>query len=155
MFCRLLEMNIDKRNHKRLKTRDLTIKYKLEGQNVVYKADVINISSGGICFLRSAYLEIGDVLHIKFPFKSKKILLTAKVIRMDGREAGIKFLDSDDQIEKFINVFNAEYPQLRKEDFRKKEDYYKRGLKPYGDEEEEETGEFDEWQKTDSADKIE
>lgn len=135
-------MNIDKRDHKRLKTRDLTVKYKLDGKTAVNKAEVINISSGGICFLRSAYLEVGDIIHLKFPFKSKKILLNAKVIRMDGREAGIKFLDTDEQIENFIKVFNLEYPQLKREDFRKKEDYYKRGLNP-NEEEEEETG--DEW----------
>ena len=120
------------------------MKYKLDGQTTVYKAEVINISSGGICFLRTAYLEIGDVIHLKFPFKSKKILLNAKVIRMDGREAGIKFLDTDEQIEKFVKVFNLEYPQLKREDFRNKEDYYKRGLNPNEEEEEaEEAG--DDW----------
>ncbi|MCU0820910.1 MAG: PilZ domain-containing protein [Spirochaetes bacterium] len=145
-------MNIDKRNHKRLKTRDLTIIYKVEGQDVVYKADVINISSGGICFLRSAYLEVGDVMHIKFPFKSRKVILTAKVIRMDGREAGIKFLDTDDHIERFIKVFNEEYPHLKREDFRKKEDYYKKSLKPYEEEEEDEADEFDDRMEIDKID---
>ena len=141
-------MNIDKRNNKRLKTHDLTVKYRLEGQNIINKADVINISSGGVCFLRSAYLEVGDVLHLKFPFKSKKILLTAKVTRMDGREAGIKFLDSDEEIEKFIKVFNEEYSQLKKEDYRKKDNFFKKGLSPE-EEEEEEVEELDKWQKID------
>jgi hypothetical protein len=137
-------MNIDKRNHKRLRTHELIVKYKIEGQTVVHKADIIDISAGGICFLRSAYLEIGDVLQLKFPFESKKIVLTAKVIRVDGREAGVKFLDSDDQVEKFIKIFNLEYPKLKKEDYRNKEDFYKKGLNP-SEEEDDKAEAIEDW----------
>lgn len=144
-------MNIDKRNHKRLKTHDLLIRYKLEGQPTVYKGELINVSAGGVCFLRSAYLQIGDVIHIKFPFKSKKMFLAARVIRVDGREAGIKFLDPDDKVEKFITVFNQEYPQLKKDDFKKKEEYYKKGMNPYGEDEEDEK--FDDWPVTGGEEK--
>lgn len=136
-------MNLDKRNHKRLKTQDLIVKYKVEGETTVYKAELINISAGGVCFLRSAYLELGNIIHLKFPFKSRKILLTAKVIRVDGREVGIKFLNPDEQIDKFIKTFNEEYPQLKKQErYRKKEDYYKEGLNPYDEEDEDGIDDF-------------
>ncbi len=105
----------EKRNHNRLKTDDLTVEYKIEGEDTVYKAEVINLSVGGICLLRSAFLDKEDVIHIKFPFESKKIVLIAKVIRVDGREVGIKFLNSDSQIERFIQTFNEEYPLLKKD----------------------------------------
>ena len=86
----------------------------MDGESTVYKADVINISAGGVCLLRSAVLEKGDIIHLRFPFKTKKILLSARVIRVDGKEVGIKFLNTDDQIEKFIAIFNVEYPHLKK-----------------------------------------
>jgi hypothetical protein len=99
----------DKRYFIRLKTNTFSIEYKIADTNGVFSARVINISAGGICFLRESILEKGDILQIKFPFKSKKIILTAEVIRIEGREVAVKFLDDERQIEKFVENFNLEF----------------------------------------------
>ncbi len=91
---------------------------------------MVNISASGICILRNAFLEKGDEINIRFPFKSKNILLTAKIIRVEGKEVGIKFLDDDEIIENFIIVFNKEYPQLGKED---KDKVFSENVDPYAE----------------------
>jgi len=101
-----------------MNTENLTVKFKIKGEKTVYTAEVINISAGGICLLRSTILDSGDIIHIRFPFESKKLLLTAKVCRIEGREVGIEFIDDDAIIEKFISLFNDEYPQLNKKEDR-------------------------------------
>jgi hypothetical protein len=99
----------DKRYFIRLKTNSFSIDYKIADTTGVFSAKVINLSAGGICFLRASILEKGDILQIKFPFKSKKIILTAEVIRIEGREVAVKFLDDEHQIEKFVENFNLEF----------------------------------------------
>lgn len=106
----------DKRNFKRLKTNSFHIEYKIINGTGVYKADVINVSAGGICFLRASILEKGNILQIKFPFRSKKVILTAEIIRIEGREVAVKFLDEEHQIERFVENFNIEFLGLRSKD---------------------------------------
>jgi hypothetical protein len=103
----------DKRYFVRLKTNTFSVEYKITDTTGVYTARVINISAGGICFLRTSILEKGDILQIKCPFKSKKIILTAEVIRIEGREVAVKFLDDERQIEKFVESFNLEFLGLK------------------------------------------
>ncbi len=99
----------DKRIFIRLKTHNFSIEYKIAETTGVFNAKVINISAGGICFLRTSILEKGDIIQIKFPFKAKKIILTAEVKRIEGREVAVKFLDEEHQIEKFVENFNIEF----------------------------------------------
>ncbi|MCP4763913.1 MAG: PilZ domain-containing protein [archaeon] len=129
---------IEKRNHNRLKVNELIVEYKIEGGSTIYTAELINLSTGGICMLRSAVLDKGDIIHIKFPFESKKTVLIAKVIRVDGREVGIKFLNTEDQLEKFIEIFNKEYSLLKKGNNKFGEKIYPDNLSPYKENEDEE-----------------
>ncbi len=108
--------SIDKREYNRVKPLNLHIEYRYKKSDSVYKVFIINISAGGICFIRNSIIHKGDILQIKFPFKSKKIILDAKVIRVEGREVAIKFLDSEEKIDKFVEVFNEEYPLISKRD---------------------------------------
>jgi hypothetical protein len=108
--------SIDKREHNRVKPLNLNIEYRYKKDDSVYKVPIINISAGGICFIRNSIINKGDLLQIKFPFKSKKIILNAKVIRVEGREVALKFLDSEEKIERFVEVFNEEYPAISKKD---------------------------------------
>ncbi|MFH0977281.1 MAG: PilZ domain-containing protein [Spirochaetota bacterium] len=103
----------DKRFFDRLKTNSFSIDYKIINGGSVYHADVINISAGGMCFLRTSILEKGDMLQIKLPFHSKKIILTGEIIRIEGREVAVKFLDDEHQIEKFVESFNVEFLGVR------------------------------------------
>jgi hypothetical protein len=103
----------DKRYFSRLKTNSFYIEYKIADSDVVYKAEVINISAGGICFLRTSILEKGDIIQLKFLFSAKKIVLTGEVIRIEGREAAIKFIDEDQKIDRFVEYFNAEFGKTR------------------------------------------
>ena len=113
--------SLDKREYNRVRALNLFIEYRYKRGNSVYRVPIINISAGGICFIRNSIIHKGDVLQIKFPFKSKKIILNAKVIRVEGREVAIKFLDSEEKIDKFVEVFNEEYPIISKKDIPFKE----------------------------------
>ncbi len=99
----------DKRYFDRLRTNSFFIEYKIINTTGVYKADVINISAGGMCFLRTSILEKNDILQIKLPFHAKKIILTGEIIRIEGREVAVKFLDEERQIDKFVENFNIEF----------------------------------------------
>jgi hypothetical protein len=99
----------DKRYFDRLKTNSFSVEYKIINTNGVNKADVINISAGGMCFLRTSILEKTDIIQIKFPFHTKKVILTGEIIRIEGREVAVKFLDEERQIDRFVENFNIEF----------------------------------------------
>jgi hypothetical protein len=99
----------DKRYFDRLKINNFSIEYKIINSNSVNKADVINISAGGMCFLRTSILGKGDIIQIKLPFHAKKVILTGEIIRIEGREVAVKFLDEERQIDKFVENFNIEF----------------------------------------------
>ncbi|MBN2039271.1 MAG: PilZ domain-containing protein [Spirochaetes bacterium] len=105
----MMRNNPDKRHYNRLKTNSYQIQYKINDNNTVFNAEVINISAGGICFLRTSIIEKGDILQIKFDFTSKKIVLKGEVSRIEGREVGVRFIDKDYQIERFVEYFNDEF----------------------------------------------
>ncbi len=104
----------DKRTHPRVKTPTLQVEYKIHSNDQVYQVDLIDVSAGGMCFLRNAILNKNDQLVIKFPFKTKKVLLTGQVVRVNGREVGVQFENNESDIEKFIETFNNEYSYLLK-----------------------------------------
>lgn len=104
---------VEKRKSKRLKTDKFTVEYVIKGLDTIYSVEVINISAGGMCFLRNAVIRSGDLLTVKFPFKSRKLLFSAKVLRVDGREVAVQYQESEARIESLIDAFNYEYPLLR------------------------------------------
>jgi hypothetical protein len=110
-----MRKSIDKRNTGRIKMPNIFIEYKVKGSDTPFKVEIVNISSGGLCFLRNSILTKNDVLLIKFPFKNAKVILEAQVLRLDGREVGVKFLNPEDEIGRFVEAFNYEYPSLSRE----------------------------------------
>lgn len=112
---------IDNRHHNRTQTDKFYIDYKIEGSNAVYNARVINVGAGGMCFLRNAIIEKGDIIQIKFPFKTKKVILTGEIVRVDSREVGVKFIDDEMQIERFVYAFNSEFREVKTSGFKRGE----------------------------------
>jgi hypothetical protein len=101
----------DRRNFDRLKTLNFKIEYSPLGSESLFNVEVVNISAGGICFLRDSFIRVGEHLNIMFPFKSRDVVLDGIVLRFDGREVALKFLNSEEELEKFVETFNAEYVQ--------------------------------------------
>ncbi len=91
-----------------MKINRLPVEYIIADGTIVYQAEIINISAGGICFIRTSILEKGDIIKLRFNLQEKKIVLTAKVVRIEGREAAVKFIDDEKQIERFVRYFNME-----------------------------------------------
>ncbi|HON78431.1 MAG TPA: PilZ domain-containing protein [Spirochaetota bacterium] len=105
--------SLDKREHERIRTSRFVIEYMVKGFDAVYKAEVINVSAGGLCYLRDAIVKKGDEIKIKFPFKTKKVVFAGEVVRVVGREVGVQFIEDEERIELFIGVLNKEYPALK------------------------------------------
>ena len=104
---------MEKRNHERVRTEKFTVKYKFSENDYDSIATVLNVSGGGICLLRNAPINKNDIIDILFPFKEKKIILKAQVVRIEGREVGLKFVSSEDDVAVFVNSFNREYRIIR------------------------------------------
>lgn len=100
---------VDKRIDKRVKTKKFLLEYKIGNNDTIYQAYVINLSSGGLCFLRTSVIEKGDILQLKFAFSKKRIVLAGEVIRVDGREVAIKYLSSETELERFVEAYNEEF----------------------------------------------
>jgi hypothetical protein len=107
--------SFENRKFDRVRTEHLIIQYKHENDENVYEVEVINLAAGGICFLRNSVLTKGDTIKILFPFKSKKIVLLTKILRVEGRETAGKFEDNQDKIDSMIKLFNEEYQIIKKE----------------------------------------
>ncbi len=105
----------DKRETQRLKTRNLIMQYRLPGRDTTYTGEVINMSAGGLCFLRQGLIDKGTTIQIRFPAIAKKIILSGTVIRIDGRETSVKFTTDEKEIEQFIAEFNRFYALSKKE----------------------------------------
>ncbi len=118
--------SIEKRRHSRLKTERFSVEYMIKGFDTVYSAEVINISAGGLCFVRDAIVRRGDYLTLKFPFKTRKLIFSGEVLRVDGREVGISFHESEENIERLVEIFNHEYPSYHRAGPSKVEKLYAR-----------------------------
>ncbi len=121
-----MQKSFEKRQFDRLKTEHLLVQYRyLDGENI-FEVEIINIGAGGACFLRNSVITKGDVIEILFPFKSKKVILKTKIVRIEGREVAGKFIEKQDKIDELINLFNEEYKIIKKE--REKEEQEKNSL---------------------------
>ncbi len=110
-----MRKSIDKRNFSRIKTSKLFVDYKMKGDISPTTVELVNVAAGGLCFLRKSVVNKGDTLTIKFPFKTQKVLLSGEILRIDGREVGVRFTSSENEIKNFVDVFNEEYTGLIKE----------------------------------------
>lgn len=110
---------LDKRETERVKLSHFFVQYKMAGATEVdapvFSVEVLNMSIGGICFLRNSVLYKNDEIIILFPFKSRKLTMRAKVIRVEGKEVAAVFTDKDEKIELMAAVFNKEYKVIMDE----------------------------------------
>ncbi|MDA3901372.1 MAG: PilZ domain-containing protein [Spirochaetes bacterium] len=105
----------DKRDSDRLDTEAFYVQYKLTNDENVFSVEVMNVSPGGICFLRDSVLYRKDEIKILFPFKSRKMLLKGEVVRVEGREVAVQFKDKQERIDLFVKIFNEEYREISNE----------------------------------------
>lgn len=119
----MIDRAMERRNFDRLKTTALFVEYKTNESDVVFKVEIINLSAGGVCFLRNSTINQNDVIQIKFPFRSRRIIMTGKVLRIDGKEVAVQFLNPEDEIERFVKIFNKEYPYLKRQLIQKDDNY--------------------------------
>lgn len=106
--------SIDKRDRNRLKTINFHVDYKHIDGTQISTVEVINVGAGGLCFLGNSTLKINDIIIIKPPFKSKNIFLKGEVVRIEGREVAVKFLNTEKEIDTFIEFFEKEYSDIKK-----------------------------------------
>jgi len=66
-----------------------------------------------LLFIRDSVLARNDIIEVLFPFRSKKLILKASIIRLEGREVAAKFTESPTRIEEFVEVFNREYKNIQ------------------------------------------
>lgn len=112
--------SLENRKFERIRVENFKIKYRISDVEMnAPSVSVINVSAGGVCFLRDSVLMKNDKVEVLFPFKSNKIILKAKVIRVEGREVAVKFIENDSKIDDFVDLFNNEYKLIRLENAEK------------------------------------
>lgn len=93
--------------------------FQIEGRQGFYHAQVVNISSDGLCMLPDTVLNPLEEINLFFPFKTGTLMVPAKVVRLDGREIALNFSHDMDAAEEFIQAFNDEYSRRAKSKFLK------------------------------------
>jgi len=101
-------MTKERREYPRLKVIRFIAGLQTVGEGGFKKIEIVNISAGGLCFLQTSPLSIGENVMFNFTFRKCTVHMTGKVMRVDGREIGVKFTDSEDEIMKFVRLFNRE-----------------------------------------------
>ncbi|HPI15356.1 MAG TPA: PilZ domain-containing protein [Spirochaetota bacterium] len=107
-----MKKSIEKRTYDRIKTSKFAVEYKIKGRDTVYNVELINLGAGGMCFLRNSILTRDDQLLVRFPFKTRKVILNGHIVRIDGREVAVRFANTEEEIKTFVDTFNEEYPLL-------------------------------------------
>ncbi len=66
-----------------------------------------------MCFLRTAILAVDDLLNITFILSDQVIKIQGQVLRITGREVGVKFTSEKTDILKLFTALDKEYPKLK------------------------------------------
>jgi hypothetical protein len=75
--------------------------------------DVINASTGGMCFVRTTMFMTGDQLKFKFIVSGNEMVVHGEVVRIIGREVGVRFTSGEADIHSLFVALNKEFPLLR------------------------------------------
>ena len=102
---RTMRKSFEKRKFTRTGSLDLKIEYKLMSAIAKGTAEIINMSTGGLCFLRDTVIYKGEHLFITFPSVSFDDI-KAEVRRVEGREVAVQFLECEEKIEKLVEAIN-------------------------------------------------
>lgn len=105
-------MAVNRREYPRVKLFKFSVEVSKKGENSFLPVEVVNISAGGLCFLSRSIVYQGDMLDFRFPFKRKTITLPARIVRINGREVGVQFTASEDDIIDFVTTYNEEIQSM-------------------------------------------
>ncbi len=105
----------ERRNNDRMHTEAFYIQYKLVNDENTFTVELMNVGSGGLCFLRDSVLYKNDEILVLFPFRTRKIILKGEVVRLEGREVAVQFKEKQEKIDLFIKLFNEEYRSISEE----------------------------------------
>ena len=105
-------MAAEKRKYPRVKNFRLFVETKGKDENNFYTVEIVNLAAGGLCFLRKFVVNMNDLLTFRFSFKSGPIALNGSVMRIYGREVGVKFLDDENELKSFVDNYNTEVAGL-------------------------------------------
>ncbi|HEY1406382.1 MAG TPA: PilZ domain-containing protein [Spirochaetota bacterium] len=103
----------EKRNRERIRMNKLTVALLNKKSGARANAEVINISLGGMCFLRTSMFADNDLLEITFRLLGNDVIVYGEVLRIAGREVGIGFTSSESDINNLFLELNKEYPELK------------------------------------------
>ncbi len=106
---------IDRRGTERMDTEAFFIQYKLANDDNIFTVELLNVGSGGLCFLRDSVLYRKDEVLVLFPFRTRKIIMKGEVVRLEGREAAVEFREKQEKIDLFVRLFNEEYRSISEE----------------------------------------
>ena len=98
----------ERRDSERIKTNNFTVECQFSTDSYPISANVINISDGGICLLRNVPIQKNDIIQVVFPFRTRKLILRAQVMRVEGREVGLKFMEDDEILADLTALFHRE-----------------------------------------------
>lgn len=105
-------MAVNRREYPRVKLFKFSVEVSKKGENAFVPVEVVNISAGGLCFLGRSILYQGDMLEMRFPFKRSTIIMPGRVVRVNGREIGVQFTCSQDEIIDFVSAYNEEIQSM-------------------------------------------
>lgn len=107
--------SIERRGTGRMDTEAFYVQYKLTNDDNIFTVELLNVGSGGLCFLRDSVLYRKDEVQVLFPFKTRKIIMKGEVVRLEGRETAVEFRERPEKIDLFVNLFNEEYKIISEE----------------------------------------
>ncbi len=108
-------MSNDKREFHRFRSIVLNVGFKQSPDRYFSSVEIADVSTGGLCFLTNTNVRINDKLTFQFSFGSNKILMYGNVSRINGREVGVRFTNTENEVQKFINSYNLEAARISRD----------------------------------------
>jgi hypothetical protein len=87
---------------------EVEFSYKIQGKEGIYHGLSFNISSYGMAFLRDTILSEGERLLFNFKLNLENVVIPGTVIRVLAKEVSVEFDLSDDEMMRFVKLFNQE-----------------------------------------------
>lgn len=108
-------MSYDKREFLRFRSVVLNVEFMHSPDRYFSCVEIVDVSSGGLCFLTNTNLRINDKLTFQFSFGADKILMSGNVARINGREIGVRFTNNEDEVQTFVDSYNLEVSRISKD----------------------------------------
>jgi hypothetical protein len=99
MLNKILKRELEKRKYIRYPA-EVSIEYKISGENIERNDYTKNISFGGLCFQAQSYIEPGTVIILKFPTINLHSEVVGEIVwcseKKETTEIGVKFRNEND-----------------------------------------------------------